>query len=80
MHNNISKILLTGGAGFIGSNLCNLLLKNYDVTVYDNFSTGTFENIKHFTNKNNFYYVNGDILDNKKLKNYISQTDIVIHL
>lgn len=80
MHNNISKILLTGGAGFIGSNLCNLLLKKYDVTVYDNFSTGTFENIKHFTNKNNFCYVNGDILDNKKLKNYISQTDIVIHL
>jgi UDP-glucose 4-epimerase len=42
----MKKVLITGGAGFIGSNLCNFLLKkNFDITVFDNLSSGKLSNI-----------------------------------
>ena len=58
-------ILITGGAGFIGSNLIELLIKNdnFHIICLDNFFTGKMENIEKFINKNNFTLINQDIID-----------------
>ncbi|MFD1079929.1 NAD-dependent epimerase/dehydratase family protein, partial [Longispora fulva] len=56
------KILVTGGAGFIGSNLCEALLNlNAEVICLDNFATGKRENIEEFLNSPNFTLLEGDI-------------------
>lgn len=72
------KILVTGGAGFIGSNLCEKLLSlGNKVTCLDNFSTGKIENLQSFINHPNFTMVEGDIrilddcLKSSKDVNYI---------
>ena len=55
-------ILVTGGAGFIGSNLCRRLLKeNHRVICLDNLFTGTLKNIEDFENNKNFEFINHDI-------------------
>jgi UDP-glucuronate decarboxylase len=55
-------ILVTGGAGFIGSHLCKrLLYENHRVICLDNLFTGTFKNIEEFKNNNDFEFVNHDI-------------------
>ena len=60
------KILVTGGAGFIGSNLCEYLIKNeVKVTCLDNFSTGHKHNIDSLLNNKNFTLIEGDIRDLK---------------
>lgn len=57
-----TKVLVTGGAGFIGSNLCeDLLLNNNEVVCLDNFSTGRKENISSFLQNKNFTLLKGDI-------------------
>jgi len=58
----VKKILVTGGAGFIGSNLCEELLESSnEVVCLDNFSTGKFENIRHLCDNKNFRLIVGDI-------------------
>lgn len=74
------KILVTGGAGFIGSNLCERLVKleNYIVCL-DNFSTGKIENIKSLLGNKNFKLIRGDI---RKMEDCFSATkemDYVLH-
>ena len=74
------KILVTGGAGFIGSNLCEALLeKGNKVVCLDNFATGKRENIKEFLNDSNFTLIEGDI---RKLEDCLKATndiDYVLH-
>ena len=57
------NILVTGGAGFIGSNLCDFLVQLgcKNVVCLDNFSTGCKKNIKHLLSKTNFNLIEGDI-------------------
>jgi len=74
----MKKILITGGAGFIGSNIVDSLLeKNYRVIVYDNFSSGTMENLNHIKDK--IEIIEGNILDYEKLKNSMKECDYVSH-
>lgn len=59
-----SVFLVTGGAGFIGSNLCEALLDmGYTVRCLDNLSTGKYANIEPFTANDNFTFIEGDITD-----------------
>lgn len=59
-----STFLVTGGAGFIGSNICEALVKmGYNVRCLDNLSTGFKKNIEHLLNKQNFTFIEGDIRD-----------------
>lgn len=75
------KILITGGAGFIGSWLAEKLLAGgKKVFVIDNLSTGRFDNIKHLTGDANFHCEVADIFDEPKLKVLIDQVDYVCHL
>lgn len=58
------KILITGGAGFIGSNLCEYFVgKGFDVVCLDNLSTGFMHNIEPLMGKKNFRFIKGDIRD-----------------
>lgn len=74
------KILITGGAGFIGSNLCEaLLIKGYRVKCLDNFATGKKENIESFLNNSNFELIVGDIRDFETCDNVCNGVDVVLH-
>ncbi|MDA4126849.1 MAG: GDP-mannose 4,6-dehydratase [Thaumarchaeota archaeon] len=78
-----ASVLVTGGAGFIGSHLTEKLLEmGANVTVYDKFDRyyeGKEENLALAANSRNFVLVNGDILDRDKLATVMKGTDIVFH-
>lgn len=74
------KILVTGGAGFIGSNLCEALLDNSCVvTCLDNFSTGKRVNIEPFLKNENFTLIEGDIRDLETCKKACANQEFVLH-
>jgi len=71
--------LVTGGTGFIGSNISKLLVsKNYNVKIFDNNSRGSINNIKNFKKKIKF--IKGDIRNKELLNSVLQNTDAVIHL
>ncbi len=74
------KSLVTGGAGFIGSNLVDQLVKiGHQVTVLDNLNTGRISNLEQVKNKIEF--INIDISDNKNsINKYFNNVDYVFHL
>jgi dTDP-glucose 4,6-dehydratase len=73
----MKTVLITGGAGFIGSHLCDLFLKNgYRVLCLDNFITGTKENIQHHISDKNFALIEHNITIPIHLK---EDVDIVLH-
>lgn len=74
------KILITGGAGFIGSNLTEYFLnKGYQVTVLDNFSTGHRHNIEQHLNNSNFILIEGDIRNFDDCHKAVEGADYVLH-
>lgn len=75
------KILVTGGAGFIGSHLCERLIKlDHDVIALDDLSTGATSNLKSLQDSNRFQFVEGSILDLQLVKSLASNADYVFHL
>ncbi|MDO6807531.1 SDR family oxidoreductase [Zobellia galactanivorans] len=73
-------ILITGGAGFIGSNLCEALLDNGNrVVCLDNFATGKRENILPFTSNPNFNLIEGDIRDLSTCHKACADVDFILH-
>ena len=75
------RILVTGGAGFIGSHLCERLIKNgHAVTTIDNLSTGRASNLSNLLNSKSFTLVEGSILEMNILKPLIENADYVFHL
>lgn len=75
-----AKILVTGGAGFIGSNLVEVLLnQNNEVICLDNFSTGKRENISKFIEHPNFRLIEGDIRNPEDCSKAVNGVDYVLH-
>jgi UDP-N-acetylglucosamine 4-epimerase len=73
-------VLVTGGAGFIGSNLCEALLKlGAKVRCMDNLSTGFMHNIEPFLNHKNFQFIEADIRDLESCQSACLQVDYVLH-
>jgi len=75
-----TTILITGGAGFIGTNLCEYFLsKGYFVVCFDNFATGNKHNIAEFLVHENFKLIEGDIRNLEQCKNAVIGVDYVLH-
>ena len=75
-----SKILVTGGAGFIGSNLCEALINlGHHVVCLDNFATGKRENIEPLLEHPNFELITGDIRNLEDCRNAVMAIDYVLH-
>lgn len=82
MYNRIenSKVIVTGGAGFIGANLCEDLLKyNNKVICLDNFATGKHENLESFKNHPNFTLIEGDIRNFQECTQAVMGVELVLH-
>lgn len=74
----MAKYLVTGGAGFIGSNIVErLVMAGHDVRVVDNLSTGHFDNIKEFINEIEF--ICGDLVDYKVAQRSVEGVDYILH-
>jgi UDP-glucose 4-epimerase len=75
------QILVTGGAGFIGSHLCQRLINDgHIVTALDNFSTGRAANLESLTKSSNFTLIQGSILDTNVLNSLIKDSEYIFHL
>ncbi len=73
-----SKVLVTGGAGFIGSHIVESIIeKEAEIIIYDNFSTGSLENLRNF--KNEVEIIKADILDYEKLNEASENVDLISH-
>lgn len=76
-----STILITGGAGFIGSHLADLFLEQgHQVLAIDNLSTGRMENIRHLQDNPWFHFAYADVTNEIVLDRLASQADIIVHL
>ncbi|MDW8316515.1 MAG: GDP-mannose 4,6-dehydratase [Anaerolineae bacterium] len=75
------RALVTGGAGYIGSHLCDALIaEGYHVTVVDNLSTGKIENIRHLLGHPRFRFVNDTILHEAEVERQVRRADVIYHL
>jgi UDP-glucose 4-epimerase len=80
-HKEKSNFLITGGAGFIGSHLCEALLSaGHCVTAFDNLSTGNVRNLKQCHKSSHFTFVEGDVLNATAVARAIQDADVVVHL
>ena len=77
----MAKILVTGGAGFIGSHLCERLIRDgHEVTAIDNLSTGRGSNLSNLSGLLNFTFVEGSILDTQVLNPLVKKAEYIFHL
>jgi UDP-glucose 4-epimerase len=75
------RALITGGAGFIGSHLADVLLnRGASVTIIDDLSTGSIENIRHLKQTPKFHYVIDSIMQRSLLAELVDDCDLVFHL
>jgi UDP-glucose 4-epimerase len=75
------KVLITGGAGFIGSHLTETLLhRGHNVTIIDDLSTGKMENIEHVSAFPNFQFVIETIMNEAVMDRLVSDCDVIFHL
>jgi len=75
------NILITGGAGFIGSHLAeSLLSRGHEVTIIDNLSTGRFENIAHLTDNPRFHFAIDSITNETVMDRLVSKNNLIFHL
>lgn len=75
------KILVTGGAGFIGSHLSEKLISDgHNVTIVDSLSTGLTSNLNRLYRMNGFKFLNGTILDTELLNSLVAKSDYIFHL
>ena len=73
------RVFITGGAGFIGSHLCDALISRGDeVTILDNLSTGSQENISHLNGK--IEVTQGDIRDKALVESLVAKSELVLHM
>ena len=76
----MNSILVTGGAGFIGSNLCEYFIKkNNQIVCLDNLITGKKENINHLIPNSNFKFIEGDITNLNTCNTACQDIDIILH-
>ena len=79
--NGEKTILITGGAGFIGSHLSELMLNlGHHVQVIDNLSTGSLDNIRHLLANRRFHFARADVTEAVVLDRMASKADIIVHL
>src|ERR1043165_6399184 len=75
------KILITGGAGFVGSHLADRLIADgHEVTVIDDLSTGRYSNVEHLEGNPNFTLIIDTVLDTSLMEELIRQADRVYHM
>lgn len=76
-----SRILVTGGAGYIGSHLCDALIaEGHFVTVIDNLSTGKIANLRHLLGHERFVFVNDSILNEAEVERLVREVETIYHL
>jgi nucleoside-diphosphate-sugar epimerase len=73
------RYIVTGGAGFIGSNLADTLSQNHDVVIIDNLATGRRENIKHLIGHPRVTFIKGSITDLDLLMDTFPGADGIFH-
>jgi len=75
------KILVTGGAGYIGSHLVDRLFsRGEEIFVVDNLSTGRIQNIQHLLGRERFHFVNDSILNETLMERIVEKVDLIYHL
>ena len=75
------KILVTGGAGYIGSHLVDALMaQGHELYVVDNLSTGKIDNIRHLLGNERFHFVNDNILNETLMERIIERVGLIYHL
>jgi nucleoside-diphosphate-sugar epimerase len=81
MSDVMETVLVTGGAGFIGSHLVDALLKDgHPVIALDDLSTGSLRNIQHLIGHRGFRFELGSVLDRQRCQQAIAEADVVVHL